>query len=170
MTLLYTHIPTNLNVPQVHLPLYTKPQIEFKPFFTYEKKQQVDFADYSKANIFKNEDYNVEFSVDQSICIPVPRKAVQSYMQRKEIKKSLSYQVCIKFIKLKERNICSAKEAFEHVEEGLNQNFDKLMSIYDRIEKTKAIKKQSRIPRFNKASKTRVIVSKASTPIQVSQE
>ena len=176
MTLLFTQMPMNPNVPQMHLPPSNQQQIEFKPFFSYEKRQQVDFNDYSRANIFKNVERGAEFNVGPKICIPVPRKATQTYMNRRDIKKSQNYQMCLKFLKLKQRNVSSTKEAFEHVEKDLTQNFDKLISIYEDLEKTKAIKKQSRLPRFNKASKSKLFLSKVSTPsttgtpIKVSEE
>merc|ERR1711976_17439 len=167
MTMLFTHYSINKNIPQVHLPQSTKSQVPVNPFSTYEKRQPIDFNDYTKTNIFKNVERGAEFSVAQNLCVPVPRKATQTYMNRRDIKKSLNYSMCLKFLKLKQRNISSTKEAFEHVEKDLNKNFDKLISIYEGIEKTKAIKKQSRLPRFNKASKAKVYASKNTTPTTI---
>ena len=144
-----TQLLTSAFVPHMHMPLHTKSLFEQKSFFVYERHQSAEFNflnDYSKINIFENSSKSTEFSEEQQICCPVPRKAVQTYMHKREAKKNLNVQVLGKFYNLKQRNNATFNN-MDQLETDLSENFNKLLSAYDRIENLKKIKKQSRLPR-----------------------
>ena len=104
------------------------------------------FDDYSKNSVFfnvKKQNTLAPSDLNSTIVFPQPTHAKPKIMERKEEKKAKNQLLMNKFLELKARN-SAAIHNVKTLEEELNANFDKLLNIYDKVEKIKKVKKEKR--------------------------
>ena len=101
------------------------------------------FDDYSKNSVFSGVKTQDVQKVNTNVVFPTPIPAMNKPVPQKEVKKTRNSLLMSRFQELKARNSETIHRVRE-LEESLNDNFDKLLNIYDKVEKNKKIKKEKR--------------------------